>query len=198
MRIFELVVLALGLLDTLLLVILAVRRVRLARAARRSDLAMERVRPLVLAFVDGEGVLPADLSPADRTTLADALGTYGRLVTGPARARITAYFEEHGVVEHEIDALAHARAPWRRAAAAFRLGDIGAPAASYWLIAALDDPSRDVGTAALRSLGRLRSVDAVEPIIAAVAAGRLPAALARWAVPQVGPAAVSVLRGVRV
>jgi len=196
MELFAGVVLALGVLDTLLLLGLAVRRIRLARDARRHDEALARLRPLMLAFIEGEAALPEDLPVADRGVLADALGAYGRLVTGPARTRITRYFEEHGIVDEEIDALAHARHSWRRAAAAFRLGDMRAQAAEYWLIAALDDPTREVRSAALRSLGRLQSVGAVAPIVAAVAAGRVPVALARWAVLQAGTPALPELRRV--
>lgn len=196
MNLFAGVVLGLGLLDALLLIVLALRRIKLARGSRRHEEALNRLRPHMAAFIEGDADLPADLSDADRTALADALSGFGRLIAGRSRERITEYFEQHGIVAVELNALAHASKSWRRASAAFRLGDIGAPEGEQPLITALDDKSRDVRTAALRSLGRLRSAAAVAPIIDAVATGRVPVALARWVVLQVGPAALPDLRAV--
>lgn len=197
METFAATVLALGVVNAILLVVLGLRRWRLAAAAHERERVGERLRPLVLAFVEGEAELPETLSRNEQQVLADVLGSYGRLVRGPAHQRITVYFEERGVVADDLYALAHHRKAWQRATAAFRLGDVGAASAQAGLIAALEeDESRDVRSAALRSLGRLASADAVPSIIAAVAGGRVPVALARWAVLQVGPTALPPLREV--
>lgn len=192
---FAAAVLALGVVDSVLLLVLAWRRLRLARVERRRRELTARLRPLVLEFLDGETDLP-ELSAADRAAVAEILGGFARLVRGPVRERIAAYFEQHGDVERELQVLAGDRSPWRRALAAHRLGDMGSARGEQGLIAALDDESRDVRSTATRSLGRLGSAAAIPPLIVAVAADRVPTALARWAVLQVGPAALPGLRTV--
>lgn len=194
METFAAVVLALGVVNSVLLVVLAVRRFQLARDSRRREEVAMRLRPQVLAFLDGDEDLPDDLPHHERTIVASILGGYGRLVRGPGRERIAAYFEQHGDIERELDTLRNDSAHWRRAGAAYRLGDIGSPRGEPGLIAALDDDDPDVRSAATRSLGRLGSVAAVAPLIAAVADDRVPTALARWAVLQVGPPALPELR----
>lgn len=194
METFAAAVLALGVVNSLLLLVLAVRRFRLARAARRREEVGTRLRPHVLEFLEGDAELPEDLPAGERELIASILGGYGRMIRGPARARIAAYFESHGDVDRELHTLAHDRAAWRRAGAAHRLGDIGATAAEEGLIAALNDRNRDVRSAATRSLGRLGCAAAIGPLIAAVSDGRIPTSLARWAALQVGPAALPELR----
>jgi HEAT repeat protein len=196
METFAAMVLALGLLDSILLLVLALRRVGLARRAKRRTEIEERLKPLVLRFLDGDGELPTAPTLVEEEVIADVLGAYSRMLRGPARDRITRYFEQRGVVGRELEALAYSRAAWRRAAAAFRLGDIGGGSASAGLISALGDESRDVRIAATRSLGRLGSTDAVSPIVAGIAAGAIPTAIARWAVLQIGPPALPRLRDV--
>jgi HEAT repeat protein len=194
MNAFAAAVLGLGIVNSALLVVLALRRVKLAAETRRHERTAARLRPLVLAFVDGDAELPDELTEYEREVVADVLGGYGRLVRGPSRARITAYFEEHGLVEHELAALAHHRAAWRRAAAAYRLGDIGSEAAAAGLIAALDDESRDVRTAAARSLGKLAAPDAVGPLLTAYVRDSVPTAVVGWVLIQIGAPALPRLR----
>ena len=190
---FAIAVLALGVVNSVLLVILAVRRTRLARSAHRQDEVATRLRPRVLAFLEGDEELP-EMTRGDRQIVAGVLGGYGRMVRGPARARITAYFEEHGDIDNELHTLASNRAAWRRASAAYRLGDVGAASAEPGLIQALHDPDRDVRAAATRSLGRVGTAAAIAPLISAVADGRIATGLARWAALQVGPPALPELR----
>lgn len=194
MSTFAAVVLTLGVVNSILLLVLAARRYRLAHDTRRHDEVAARLRPQVLAFLDGEEDLPEDLPRRDRTIVASILGGYGRLVRGPGRERIAAYFEQHGDIERELDTLRSDRAHWRRAGAAFRLGDIGSPLAEPGLIEALHDKNRDVRSAATRSLGCLGSVSGIAPLIEAVADDRVPTALARWAALQVGAPALPELR----
>ena len=62
----------------------------------------------------------------------------------------------------------------RRVGAAFGLGDMASERAIPDLLTALDDPSVDVRAAATRSLGRLGATAAVEPLIGASVAQRVP------------------------
>ena len=184
-RTFAFGVIALGGLNSILLGILAWRRIRVAGAARRRARLEERLRPVTLAFLDGDGELPP-LTRREQEIVADALGEYARKLRGPARGRIVAYFESQGTVDRELAALATARPAWRRAAAAHRLGDIGSARVGDELVGALADDDRDVRTAAARSLGKLRHVGGVEPLLAAAAASAVPTAVASWATLQMG------------
>ncbi len=138
---------------------------------------------------------PVDLGVEEKEALADLLGRYARATRGPTHERIVAYFEREGTIERELAALASAKRVWRRATAAFRLGDIGNAAAVTALVGALRDPSRDVRIAAVRSLGRLRAPEAGAELVAAAAGGRVPAALARWALLQIGIPVLAQMRG---
>jgi HEAT repeat protein len=194
MAAFAVAVLVLGTLNAMLVAVLVYRRVRIAHKVRRRARLEQGLKPLALAFLDGDRELPSDLSEAQQEVLADVLGRYGRWLRGPATARIAAYFEAHGTVDREVKALATDRAGWRRAGAAYRLGDIGSPSATAALLEALDDSDREVRTAAARSLGKLRSPEAVQPLLAAVAARRVPTALAGWSLLQIGRDALPRLR----
>jgi hypothetical protein len=194
MAAFAIAVLVLATLNAMLVAVLVYRRVRIAHKARRRARLQVQLKPVALAFVDGDRELPPDLTPAQQEVLTEVLGGYGRWLKGPATARIAAYFETHGGVRRELAVLASHRAGWRRAGAAYRLGDIGSASACPALIAALEDPDREVRTAAARSLGRLRSADAVDPLLAAVAARSVPTALAGWSLLQIGREALPRLR----
>jgi hypothetical protein len=194
MAAFAIAIAALGVINSVLLLVLVWRRVRLAQRARRRLTIETRLRPTVLTFVDGQGELPHELTRREQEVLADLLGKYGRLLRGPSSARIAAYFEHEGTVARELAALAGDRQAWRRAGAAYRLGNVGSATAAAGLTAALGDVSREVRSAAARSLGKLRSAAAVDPLLAAVAARRIPPALVGWALLQIGAAALPQLR----
>jgi HEAT repeat protein len=85
---------------------------------------------------------------------------------------------------------------WRRAAAAYRLGDMGRPEAAPALLAALDDRKRPVRAAAARSLGRLRIVDAAKPLVETLVSGQVPNGIAGQALVALGPAALPELRAI--
>jgi HEAT repeat protein len=194
MAAFAIAILALGTINSMLLAVLVWRRVRIAQKARRRARLELQLKPAALGFLEGETDLPGHLKPGEQEVLADVLGRYARLLKGPTTARIAAYFESHGTVDRELRALASDRQDWRRAGAAYRLGDIGSPLAADGLTSALRDPSRDVRTTAARSLGKLRVPEAVPPLLEAVAARRIPPALAGWALLQIGPSALPRLR----
>lgn len=173
--------------------VLALRRVALGRDERARLAAEARLGPLALDLLDGSDVAPADLSEDDARVLADLLCRLGRNLRGVSTERIAAFFEGRGLVAAEIARL-DARQAWRRATAAFTLGDMASPTAVPVLLEALRDRDRDVRAAAARSLGRLRAVDAVEPIVRTLAEGRIPRSVAGQALLAIGPAALPSLR----
>jgi HEAT repeats len=177
-----------------LLAVLMARRIGLAGAERRRLEVEERLRPFALAFVDedddGE---PPRLSPDDAVVFAGLLTRYARRLRGRSAERIAHYFEEHGFVDEEVAALADRR-EWRRATAAYALGDMLAGSAIPALLEALEDTKRDVRAAAARSLGRLGAVEAVEPLVEALAARKVPPAVTGFALVQLGPPALPGLK----
>jgi len=184
---------ALALLSLLLVCTLAGRRVTLARAERRRLGAEERLRPLALALVDGGSVPLPPLTAHDSRALAVVLARYARQVNGAALAYIGDFFEGHGHVARELSRLEDRRA-WRRASAAHALGGMASERAIPVLLKALADPDRDVAAAAARSLGRLRALEAVEPLVYALVDGRLPRAVSAQGLLSIGPEAVPRLR----
>ena len=173
-----------------LILVLVVRRSYMVWRARRRDALADRLRPAAIALVESDEAQPApELHGLEAEVFASLLGGYARLVRGPARERIAAYFEASGAVDEQLRQL-HSRRAWRRASAAFTLGDMRAMRAAPELLVALDDRSRDVRMAASRSLGRLRAVDAIEPLIAASLSGRVPRDVSGLALLDLGPAAV--------
>jgi hypothetical protein len=172
---------------------LILRRVRLARLERRRLLLLAQLRPAAIALLEGEPAQPPELSASEADVFAELLSRYARSLRGPEHGRIAAYFESIGAVDAELRRL---RSPlsWRRGAAAFALGDMGAERAVPELLRMLEDHDRDVRNAAVRSLGRLRSVEAIEPLVAAGVARRVPRAVANAALFEIGPAVVPRLR----
>jgi HEAT repeat protein len=86
-----------------------------------------------------------------------------------------------------------ARASWRRALAAYALGDMASRSSVGDLVGALDDESRDVRAAAARSLGRLGAVDAVKPLLLAQAERRVPRTVVGQALLAIDQPAVPAL-----
>ena len=172
--------------------VLALRRVQLAFEERRQTEAERRVRPRALALVEGDAIEPEPLDRRDAEALARLLARYARWVSGDLRARIAAFFERTGGVAAEIAALRDRRA-WRRATAAYALGDMGSREATPALLVALDDEEREVRAAAARSLGRLGAEDAVDSLVFAFVEGRLPRVVAGHALLTIGPAALPAL-----
>jgi HEAT repeat protein len=193
MAIFAGAVLVLGGASVLLLGLLVTRRFGLRRIEMRRTRGQSELRPAVLAFLDSGAPLPTTSGPAEQELLVDALASYASKLRGSPRARVAAYLEATGAVAHEVGAL-HDRKGWRRATAAYRLGDMASSDAVEPLLVALDDEDRDVRAAAARSLGRLQGARAVEPLLAALVGRRIPQAIVRWALLQIGEAALPRLR----
>jgi HEAT repeat protein len=177
----------------LLLVVLVIRRVVLARRDRRYAEAERRVRPLAIALVEGQIGEQPSLSSGDQAVLADVLGRYSRKLTGDADARIAAYFGGKPALHTALSDLRRRRM-WRRAAAAYRLGDMADPGVAPALLRALGDDKRPVRAAAARGLGRLEIVDAALPLVEALVSGRVPNGVAGQALVELGPAGVPELR----
>jgi len=176
----------------LLIVAMVVGRAVALWQERRHAEAAARLRPLAIEFVDSEETEPPHLQGLDAHVFAGLLGSYSRLLRGPASARITGYLEESGAVDRQLRRL-KSRRSWRRAAAAFELGDMGAVRAVPQLLGALDDKRRDVRMAAARSLGRIGAVEAVGALIDAATSRRVPRDVASLALLDLGPAALPPL-----
>jgi HEAT repeat protein len=124
--------------------------------------------------------------------LADVLGRYARKLSGEASVRIAAYFRQSAALPAALRELRSRRA-WRRAKAAYRLGDMCCAEVAPELLLALEDRRRDVRAAAARSLGRLRIADAALPLIEQLVSGRLPHGVAGQALFELGPPVVPEL-----
>jgi HEAT repeat protein len=176
----------------LILVLLSRRWLVLRRQHRHDRLVQELRRSAILLVESDESELPPALAGADKAVFAELLAGYSRQLSGPSKDRIVAYFEATGAVDDELAAL-RSRRSWRRAAAAFTLGDFGSTRAVGALIATLDDPAREVRMAATRSLGRIGSVEAIDSLVTAGVEGRVPADVANLALLDIGPAALPYL-----
>jgi HEAT repeats len=173
---------------------LALRRIVVARAERRIAAAELGLTPLALALLEGETGDLRTLDPGDGPILAALLTRYSQRLRGLETARIAEFFEHHGGLDHEVGRLGSRRS-WKRATAAFTLGDMGSSRAIRPLLEMLDDHKPSVRAAAARSLGRLGAVEAVKPIVYALAEGRLPRSVAGQALLAIGPDTLPTLRG---
>jgi HEAT repeat protein len=135
---------------------------------------------------------PPSLRRQEKVVFAALLANYARQLRGVSRERIAAYFETSGGVEEQTARLSSTSA-WRRAAAAFALGDMGSNRAVPDLLRVLDDRVRDVRMAAVRSLGRIGATEAIGPLVATGVDGRVPREVANLALLDIGPAAVPQL-----
>jgi HEAT repeats len=170
------------------LLVLVGRRSWLAARARRRKAAVQALRPAAIELVEDVGDPPA-LRGFQAEVFAELLSGYAIAVRGAPRERIAAYFERTGAVEEQLCLLRSARA-WKRATAAFALGDMGSPRAVPALLEALDDRNGDVRAAASRSLGRIGPEEAIEPLVTAGVERRVPRDVAMLALLDVGPSAV--------
>jgi hypothetical protein len=180
-------ILALAFAGTIGIVVIATERVLIAR--REQESAERRLTPAALAVVFDDAAAFPTLSREDAVIFAGLLGGLSARVRGASRKRIALYFERNGHVSQAIDALS-ARRSWRRAGAAYALGDMGSAAAVHPLIGALDDGARDVRAAAARSLGLLGEPVAVEPLVQALSSRRIPRGVVCQAVLALGAQAV--------
>lgn len=197
MEVFAIAALGLAFLSVCFLVVLIVRRLILARSDRQRAERQEQLRPQALAIVHGDPVSLSDRihSHVDATLFAELLSRYARQLRGGSIERIAEFFERRGDVAEEVTHL-RARRPWRRASAAYALGDMGSASATPDLLRLLvEDDDRDVRNAAARSLGRLGATEAVPALVDALVRTRIPRALAGQALAEIGPASAPILVG---
>jgi hypothetical protein len=180
--------------SALFLVTLVARRVLLERHERLRAERVLSLRPVALALLAGDQAEVPALPGGDERVFAALLGRYGRAVRGAPRERIAAYFESTGAVDRELGRLESTR-DWRRASAAFTLGDMGSSRAVPAHVRALGDREPEVRVAAARSLGRLAAVEAVRPLAETLVAGSLPRTLSGQALLEIGPAGLPSLVG---
>ncbi|MDQ0373963.1 HEAT repeat domain-containing protein [Cellulomonas humilata] len=172
----------------LVLALIVLRTWRSARDRRLRDVA-ERLRPAAIELVDTPDAEPPALTGTEARVFAELLAHYSRMLRGDDDERIGAYFEASGAVD-QLRLRLRSRRLRRRVGAAFGLGDMASERAIPDLLLALDDPSVDVRAAATRSLGRLGATAAVEPLIGASVAQRVPRSVTGAALLEIGPAAV--------
>jgi HEAT repeat protein len=175
-----------------MLITLFYRHALLARRDRRTADAERRLRPVAIELLEGTAA-PPPLSPDDQSVLATVVGRYSRKVSGAPSARIGEYFRHGGGYAAACERL-RARRSYRRAAAAYALGDMACPEAVPVLLGALEDSSGEVRAAAVRSLGRLRDPTAAQPLVESLVAGRVPRGMAGAALLELGTPAVPELR----
>jgi HEAT repeat protein len=149
------------------------------------------MRPVAIELIEGMS-MPPELSAYDSLALAVAIGRFSRKVSGATTDRIGAYFRGSGGLTIACEGL-KARRAWRRASAAYSLGDMSCHEAVPLLLDALDDRSDEVRAAAVRSLGRLRDPSATQQVVECLVARRVPRGLAGTAVLDLGPAAIPEL-----
>jgi hypothetical protein len=197
MAVLAVVIVGLVAANALLIGVILWRRVELSTRERRHSRIADSLRLPVLDFLYTGSPLPSELSRREERVLASVLAGYSRVLEGPTRTQIASYFEQRGAVGREIAQLQGRQAAWKRASAAHYLGDMSSSTATPALLSALADPHRDVRSAATRSLGRMRSPDAVTVVLAALVAKSIPGPLGGWALLQIGtqalPALVSLL-----
>lgn len=162
---------------------------------RRSELryaaAVTRMRPILLDWIDGEDVAVPRFRSLERRAFTDLLSKYGRSLRGDGRTRVAELALHTGLVTEVATATSDRRA-WRRAAAAYRIGDIGSDHHTL-LIPLLTDPDRRVRNAAARSLGKQGSVEGVAPIVVALSSGGVARAVGGQALIDIGSPAADAL-----
>jgi HEAT repeat protein len=174
-----------------LLTTLALRHFLLARRERRAEEAEKRLRPLAILLIEDEPLPPVTAS--DQRVLATVVGRYSRKVGGETTELIGAFFRDGGGLAAELEGM-HSRRAWRRAAAAYALGDMACPEAVPVLTDALDDRNAEVRAAAVRSLGRLGDPTVAQTLVESLVAQRVPRGMAGSALLQMGRVAVPELR----
>jgi hypothetical protein len=107
---------------------LALRRLALARQERRTQAVEAQLESVALALIAGEDDDLPSLGERELPVLAALLARYSQRLSGSERARIAAFFESTGSLEREV-ALLDDRHEWKRATAAFALGDMASPRA---------------------------------------------------------------------
>lgn len=182
---------ALAIVNVTVATLVVANRFLLKRAERRYQAAVQRTRPILLDWIDGEDVRIPVLNAVERRAFVDLLAKYGRSLRGDGRRRVSDLARDAGLLSELVRQTTSRRA-WRRAAAAYRLGDIGLDDTDL-LVEMLADRDRRVRNAAARSLGKQRAVDGVAPIVIALSTGAVARAVGGQALIDIGATAADAL-----
>lgn len=186
--------LSLGLLNLLIAGLVISNRFIVRIRDRRHAAAVERLRPVLLDWIEGDAdTIPPPSTRAERRALLELLSKYGRSLTGDSRKQVTQLARDLDLMVVLLSETRSFRA-WKRAAAAFRIGDVG-DRQSTRLVHLLSDRDRRVRNAATRSLGKQRAVEGVAPIVLALSDGGVARAVGGQALLDIGPAAATSLVG---
>jgi hypothetical protein len=188
----------LGVMASMLLARLADAR----RQARRARIARD-LRPHILNFLTDDGAPPPPIDgtdPAARAILTEQLLSYGRMLRGAPRERISAWLSASGALDRARTLLDEGDGAERRTAALL-LGTTGqdGDADALWR-RLLDDPELHVRVAALQALGTLATPSALARFADLPEALPLPdmlvaEALRRVAAQDTAPLAAACVRG---
>lgn len=199
---------ALGAAVGTIVLVLVVRRLRERTRDRHDRKVRERLADQVARVAGGERAgagVPGRFKPGvGDGAILEGLLCESRHTAEPDAARhIARYLDEGGFTDHALHRLAHGDR-FARASAALRLAEHGSPRALPALVMAVNDPERDVRTAAVRALGALGGTDdgsaltalarVAERVAAGGAEGAGVAPRVLWAsLARFGPGAAGVL-----
>lgn len=179
-----------GVVNVLIALLVVAGRFIFSIVDRRREKAEQRLKPEVLAWLDEEGgSIPR--RRLEKEVFEGLVARYGRALRGLDRDRLAEMAREQGI-EKSLAQQLRSRKWWRRAAAAYRVGDIGLPLVRQ-LVSALEDENRQVRDSAARSLGRLGAVAGVQPLVVSLAHNRIARAVGAQALIDIGLAAADPL-----
>jgi HEAT repeat protein len=164
-----------------IVLVLVVRRLRERTRDSHARRLREGLAGQVGRIAGGERAgagMPGRFKPGvgDGAVLEELLCEARRTAEPEAARHIARYLDEGGFTDHALSRLVHGDR-FARAAAALRLAEHGSARALPALVAAVNDPERDVRTAAVRALGTLgdaddgRALAALSQAVERVAAG---------------------------
>ncbi len=178
-----------------------VRRLINYLSYKRLDIAREKyremLRPLLLsnAHIDHESCY-VKKNTIEWKALEDVL--FHAILKGHATSEVvTSIFDRLGYIDTYIEDIISGNR-YNRALAAEKLGRLRAPRATEYLIRAMNDDARDVRTVAVRSLGKVCDVRAIEPLMdkfvsAAQDPHSIPLRVVKTSVKKYGNAALLLL-----
>jgi HEAT repeat protein len=129
------------------------------------------LEPHFFKYVVGQGAieryLPRPLARGERVLVEQIFFDVGRIVKGSVRERARDAFEQLGFVDHYLSKI-ESRRWWTRAEAAEKLGQMGSEKATQALVTHMTDPVPEVRVRAARSLGLIRTSEALRPLTRAL------------------------------
>ena len=171
---------------SLILMMLSIVVVKGARALRerRTARLVAQVRPVVLAALDGDDVVP-DLLRRRRATVETVAIALLPKLRGEDRDALADLLVRTGIVDEAAAGLS-SRSAARRQRSCELLGNAGYRPAHRRLVPLLADRDRDVRITAARALGRMGHEESVGALFGALGERRVPANTASMAVLRIG------------